>query len=146
ADPVRMPTSVVMAIPKGPLVLIPRPPVPDLKVIAFSLAFKGLFASFKWFRAFQKSSEFWEALSNKLSRNAPDPSRFRRMWSKTVCFLTGHPVDVATGRLLTDHTDLELPGSLPLRFERDYDTAASGDSGPLGYGWSHNYDEALWAE
>jgi hypothetical protein len=27
SDPVRMPTSVVIAIPKGPLVIVPRPPV-----------------------------------------------------------------------------------------------------------------------
>src|SRR6187402_3287696 len=39
-DPVRMPVSVVLAVPKGPLVLIPRPPVPDLKMIAMLIAFK----------------------------------------------------------------------------------------------------------
>jgi hypothetical protein len=40
SDPVRMPTSLVLAVPKGPLVLVVRPPVPDLKLIATMLAFK----------------------------------------------------------------------------------------------------------
>ena len=146
SDPVRMPTSVVLAIPKGPLVIIPRPPVPDLKVIAFSLAFKGLFAGLKWFRNFQKTSEFWEALSKKIKNAVPENSRLRNLWDKGVCFLTGHPVDVATGRLLTDHVDIELPGSLPLRFAREYSSARCSGSSSLGYGWAHNYDEALWVE
>jgi hypothetical protein len=34
----------------------------------------------------------------------------------TICTVTGHPVDVATGKLFTDFVDFELPGPLP--FER----------------------------
>jgi hypothetical protein len=47
SDPVRMPTSVVIAIPKGPLVIVPRPPVPDLATIASALGFKALGAALK---------------------------------------------------------------------------------------------------
>ena len=60
--------------------------------------------------------------------------------------MTGHPVDVATGRVLTDHVDLELPGPLPLKFERNYASSWANRGGPLGHGWSHSLDQAVWAE
>ncbi len=74
------------------------------------------------------------------------PGRLRNILSKTVCFLTGHPVDVATGRVLTDNVDWELPGPLPLKFERNYSSAWAGREGPLGFGWSHTLDQAVWVE
>jgi RHS repeat-associated protein len=58
------------------------------------------------------------------------------------CTVTGEPVDVATGRVLTSATDLELPGPLPLRFERFW-YSTSSHRGPLGHGWHHGYDMAL---
>src|SRR5207245_5214664 len=53
-----------------------------------------------------------------------------------------HPVDVATGRVLTDQVDFELPGPLPIRWERNYHTASTYN-GPLGHRWHHSYDLAL---
>src|SRR4051794_28877453 len=35
-DPVKLPVSVVLAIPAGPLVLVPRPPSPDLMGFVFA--------------------------------------------------------------------------------------------------------------
>ncbi|CAG0934100.1 partial tRNA nuclease WapA, partial [Thermoflexales bacterium] len=32
---------------------------------------------------------------------------------------------------------------LPLKFERSYNSAAGTETGPLGYGWSHNYERKL---
>jgi YD repeat-containing protein len=72
--------------------------------------------------------------------------RLRNLPSKAVCFLTGHPVDVATGRVLTDALDFELPGALPLRLERHYSSAWANRAGPLGPGWSHSLDQAVWVE
>jgi len=65
---------------------------------------------------------------------------------RTACFLTGHPVDVATGRVLTSATDFALPGPLPLTFERSYDSSMSFRDGPLGPGWSHSLHQAVWTE
>ena len=74
------------------------------------------------------------------------PGRLRNLLSKAVCFLTGHPVDVATGRVLTEHVDFELPGPLPVKFERNYASSWANRAGPLGHGWSHSLDQAVWGE
>ncbi|WP_454718786.1 RHS repeat-associated core domain-containing protein [Caulobacter segnis] len=56
--------------------------------------------------------------------------------------LRGHPVDVATGELIVEYTDFELPGPLPLTWTRRWNSA-SGIDGDLGSGWSHSFDMAL---
>jgi RHS repeat-associated protein len=150
SDPVRMPTSTVLAIPKGPPVLVMRPPAPDLVAIAKTLAMAGAMRALgklaKIAKAAQKKSPFWRKLSEKLRSNSGKAGRLKQAWNDAVCFLTGHPVDVATGRLITSQIDVELSGALPLRFERRYDSSASDRSGPLGFGWSHTYDMAVWPE
>jgi RHS repeat-associated protein len=120
-DPVNLPTSVVMAIPMGPPVLIGGPTGVDL--LAALLA--GIRT--KWV-----SDKLHGLLKAK-------PGSWR---SKIICFFTGHPVDVATGRVLTDHTDLALPGLIPLKFERNYYSASTYD-GPLGHGWHHSFDQQI---
>lgn len=65
--------------------------------------------------------------------------------SKLFCFLTGHPVDVMTGAVLTDAVDFELPGALPLVFERNY-CSREPHGGALGQGWSHSLEAALFEE
>jgi len=59
---------------------------------------------------------------------------------------TGHPVDVVTGNLVFDAVDLDLPGTLPLRLTRHYSSSWSPRNSPLGRGWSHSLDEAVWLE
>lgn len=87
-----------------------------------------------------------DKLHNWINKKLPDKSRFRTLLHKAVCFVTGHPVDVIAGRLLTDAVDFELPGPIPLRFERNYDSAWSARPSPLGHGWSHTLDQAVWLE
>ncbi|MCG5053689.1 MAG: RHS domain-containing protein [Myxococcales bacterium] len=152
----RAPVSTVLAIPKGPLVLVPRPPVPDLKLIAQKIkdwakgklqkvAAKLKRKLFKQFRKHQKRSLRWKHLSAVVQvRCRKDDKGLRSMWNRKVCRVTGHPVDVATGRMFTDNVDFELPGPLPLRFERVYDTSLSYRRGPLGHGWFHSLDVALY--
>src|SRR5690606_38166118 len=64
---------------------------------------------------------------------------------KGICTVTGHPVDVASGKMFTDHIDFSLPGPLPLVWERTWYTTSVYD-GPLGHGWHHSYDVALCEE
>ena len=128
-EPVRLPSSTVLAIPKGMPVMIGGPPA-----ISIMDALGALVRS-KWVAGY---------LHDLLSRM--NPGRLRNLLSKAVCFVTGHPVDVATGRVLTDHVDWSLPGPLPLSFERSYSSAWANRSGPLGHGWSHTLDQAVWAE
>lgn len=51
----------------------------------------------------------------------------------------GDPVDVVTGAVFTTPSvDLALPGPLPFRFVRSYNTQAREDDVGLGWGWSHS--------
>jgi hypothetical protein len=60
--------------------------------------------------------------------------------AKVICFLTGHPVDVMTGEVLTDGVDFTLPGLIPVEFERNYYSRSHDKQGPLGPGWHHPLD------
>jgi RHS repeat-associated protein len=159
SDPVRLPTSVVLAIPKGMPVLNMPAMVPDLAGIAQRLVMMGAMRLlrvvarggarlFRALRAAQRRSGRWARVSRAM-RSVTDriaPQRYRDRLRRAVCFLTGHPVDVATGRVLTDNIDFELPGPLPLVFERVYSSSLSWRNGPLGYGWSHSLDQQVWLE
>ncbi|HVP77782.1 MAG TPA: RHS repeat domain-containing protein, partial [Thermodesulfobacteriota bacterium] len=55
----------------------------------------------------------------------------------------GNPTNVATGNKYEEVLDLSIstPG-IPLEFRRSYNSQASED-GPLGYGWTHNFEIAI---
>jgi uncharacterized Zn-binding protein involved in type VI secretion len=78
AEPVRLLSSNVIAIPMGPPVLIGGPPALDFMAAAMS------FIKTKW-------------ISDKLHAIAKAPPGSWR--SKVICFFTGHPVDVASGKV-----------------------------------------------
>jgi RHS repeat-associated protein len=123
-EPVRLPLSTVIAIPMGPPVLIGGPPALDFMAAALS---------------FIRSSWVSDRLHGILK--AP-PGSWR---SKAICFLTGHPVDVASGKVITDHVDLELPGPIPFKLERSYYSGSEYD-GPIGHDWGHSYDQFIYFE
>ncbi|MCP3063770.1 DUF6531 domain-containing protein [Myxococcus sp. K38C18041901] len=129
SEPLRLPSSMVLAIPKGLPVLVGGPPAID-----WQQALGALLRS-KWV------ANHLHGLMSRI-RNV----RLRNFLHSAVCFLTGHPVDVMTGRVLTSATDFELPGPLPLRFERNYASSWAGRDSVLGYGWSHSLDQAVWLE
>ncbi|MEW1686951.1 putative T7SS-secreted protein [Streptomyces sp. NPDC091263] len=54
----------------------------------------------------------------------------------------GDPIDVATGRMLLPQTDIALPGSLPLAFERVFDSSYRAGNW-FGSGWSSTVDQRL---
>lgn len=80
--------------------------------------------------------------ARKIQLKLPEGSRRRR----ALCFITGHPVDIATGRVFTSQTDFELPGRIPIEFTRVYTSSAIDYEGPLGRGWMHPYDVHLWQD
>ena len=130
SDPVRMPLSMLLAIPKGLPVLACGMPTLDWKTAA---------------KTFLCRNKWMAGLLNQLVSRLP-PGRLRSLFGWLACELTGHPVDVATGRLLTHAEDFELRGPIPLKFERYYSTAWAERDSPLGYGWSHTFDERVWVE
>jgi RHS repeat-associated protein len=155
-DPVRLPTSVVLAVPKGMPVLNLKPPVPDLAAIAMAAVMHGATRALgalarragAAFRRFRASSAFFRRMSQRLGGCMPPAgaSRARQAYHRAVRTVTGHPVDVVTGNLFTDVIDTELPGPIPLVFERVYESCASSRKTGLGHGWNHSYDESLWME
>jgi RHS repeat-associated protein len=114
--PLNLPTSMCLAVPLGKPVIVGGPTAMDWAAAVTH----GIRT--KWF-------------SNKLNALLK-PGKWL---SKAICFLTGHPVDVVTGRLLTDAVDFELPGPIPLVFERNYSSRDTYE-GPLGPAWHHPLD------
>ncbi|MFD7233609.1 putative T7SS-secreted protein [Streptomyces sp. NPDC059881] len=69
-----------------------------------------------------------------------DPNHNSNQCRDNVC--DGDPVDMATGRMLLPQTDIALPGSLPLLFQRTFDS--SHRSGRwFGPTWSSTVDQRL---
>lgn len=128
-EPLRLPSSSVIAIPKGPPVLVGGPPGVNLLD-----ALLGMIRT-KWVAGY---------LHSLISRVKND--RLRNILHFGACFVTGHPIDVATGRMFTTAVDFEIEGPLPLKFERAYASSWSHRRGPLGPGWSHSLDQAMWFE
>jgi RHS repeat-associated protein len=129
SEPIRLPSSVVLSIPKGAPVLIGGPPSLDLAAAVLA-SLRTRFVS--------------DSLHALVSRMRP--SRLRNFFQRAVCFFTGHPVDVATGKVMTDAVDASLPGPLPLKVERVYSSAFASRTGLLGHGWSLSLDQSIWVE
>ncbi len=155
-DPVRLPGSMALSIPKGRPVLNRAPMVPDYGAMGMAIAthvatalLRALArAGARLFRALRRGSPFMAHVSHGFGGCHPssEMSRTRRMWTRAVRVVTGHPIDVVSGNLFTDAVDASLPGPLPLTIERVYESAGSGAASTLGHGWSHTLDECLWME
>ena len=62
-------------------------------------------------------------------------------WNGAIGEITaGDPVAMPSGAFTDAATDLISHGIRPLAFTRSYDSRARHTPGPLGRGWSHNYD------
>jgi RHS repeat-associated protein len=76
-----------------------------------------------------------------INANMP-PGANREQAHRDVCTATGHPVDVATGKLFTKVVDVVCKGRIPLEVSRNY-SSARPDRGPLGVGWRHSWEIEL---
>lgn len=145
-----LPTSVVLAVPMGPPVLVGGPPTISLSGMAMKFGMAALGKVMKKLRKLQKASKKWKAISdkmrnavNKLLDKVPGGPKLKGKASNAICSLTGHPVDVASGKVTTEATDVTLPGPLPFTFSRVW-YSQSTYAGPLGHGWHHSYDLGLY--
>ena len=128
-EPVRIPLARVMTVPKGRPVSIGGPSAISIIDVVF-----GLMRT-RWL------SGFLHSVIARVSN-----ARLRSILRFGACFLTGHPVDIATGRVLTSNIDFELAGPMPLIFKRVYNSGFARRPSPLGYGWSHSFDQSIWEE
>jgi len=145
------PTSVILTIPTGPPVLVGGPPVPSLTLLASKL-FKKLFKkAFAKAMAALKKTKAAKWVAQKIHNAAgkamdklgiPKDSKLRDKVHDDICEKTGHPVIIATGKVVTSLTDFRLPGPVPLVWERNW-KSTSRYEGLFGYGWHSNYDLAL---
>ncbi len=145
AKSLMLPTTVVLSVPMGPIVLIGGPPT----ISMMAMAMKGVLAGLKKLKKLMKASKKMKKLSRKIHKAGDKLADklglgdgARNLMHKAICTVTGHPVDVATGKVFTEMTDFELGGPLPLAWERTW-YSTSTYRGPLGHGWHHAFDVAL---
>ncbi|HEX5753403.1 MAG TPA: DUF6531 domain-containing protein [Archangium sp.] len=148
-----LPTSIALSIPAGPPVVVGGPPTISLSGLMMKLALGALLKGLKKLRGLQKASRKMSDVSDRIHKAANKVmdkvglgERARDRIHKAICTLTGHPVDVVTGRAVTEAVDWELPGPVPLKFERHYSSSLCGRDSAVGHGWSHSLDLAVWEE
>ncbi len=140
-----LPTTVLMAIPMGQIVMVGGPPTIDMMAMAMKIGMAGLGKAFKKLKktkAMKKASDtLHDSAASAMNRLGVPPSARNRV-HRGICSVTGHPVDIASGKVFTEQVDIEIPGPIPFKWERVW-YSTSVYNGPLGYGWHHNYDIAL---
>ncbi|MEP7119379.1 MAG: DUF6531 domain-containing protein [Byssovorax sp.] len=56
----------------------------------------------------------------------------------------GHPIDLVTGYVVDEATDISLPGVIPLYVKRVYSSSRRSDkTATLGAGWAHGFEQRL---
>lgn len=126
------PTSVLLVITSGgPPVLVGGPPTIDLFQLMFKMALKGIT------KAIGKGVKKAAA---KINSKYP---KLGKMLHAAKCRVFGEPVDAVTGRVYARNVDFELPGPIPLIWERIYYSDAAVP-GPLGYNWHHSYHMSIY--
>lgn len=118
---------------------------PELAMMALNrFGGKALKGAWKAYKKTDVSKRVSAAAHRRADKLIPD--RFsdaqRNTVHRNVCKFTGHPVDIASGKLYTSFTDLELPGPLPFSLDRVW-FSTSKYEGPFGHGWHHTFDAAI---
>src|SRR5690606_24221522 len=115
-----LPTSLVLSIPMGPPVLIGGPPTISLMALGFRVGLAGLGRLGAMIRRAQRGAGRFGRAMRALTvrfRRAGDAlanvlrlgPRARNRINRAICTVTGHPVDVATGKVFTEKVDFEVP-------------------------------------
>lgn len=127
-----LPTSYTIPLPLGKPVNVGGPYAPDLLGILV-----GLVMSYG-FGALMKGLG---KVLTKFNHLLP-PNKFTQGLKKALCKMGFEPVDLITGRMIYDGVDFELPGILPIRWERNW-YSDSAYEGAMGHGMHHSYDLTL---
>jgi RHS repeat-associated protein len=146
AKSLMLPTTVVLSIPMGMLVLIGGPPTISMMAVGMKLGMSALKLLKKLgpiARGFKALSQKLHNLAAKLMKKLGLGDGMRNAVHRALCKVTGHPVDVASGKLFTDAVDFEMGGPIPIKWERVW-FSTSTYRGPLGHGWHHSFDHGLY--
>ncbi|NLU95162.1 DUF6531 domain-containing protein [Chitinophaga sp. Ak27] len=126
------PTSVLLIMTSaGKPVLVGGPPTIDLFQLMFKLGMKGLSKA---------AGAVLQKVIDKIKSRFP---KLAEILQHIKCKGFGEPVDAVTGRVFSSNVDFELPGPIPLVWERTYYSDAAVP-GPLGYNWHHPYNMSLY--
>ena len=59
----------------------------------------------------------------------------------------GHPIDLVTGYVVDEATDISLPGMIPFTWKRTYSSSRRADKeASLGQGWAHGFEQRITEE
>ncbi|PSL47547.1 RHS repeat-associated protein [Chitinophaga niastensis] len=128
-----LPTSYSIPLSFGRPVMVGGPFVPDWAGVLLNLLMSyGFGAAMKGLGKLGKklATKFNHALKGKLGSNK---------LSKYLCKKGFEPVDLIQGIVIYDGSDFELPGPIPLKWERSWNSDSSF-KGLLGYGTHLNFD------
>ncbi len=137
-----LPTSVVLPVPTGPIVMVGGAPTVSLYHLLQKAMMKGLSKLRKSKLMQGISNKIHNAVSKIMDKLGIKSNSFRNLVHRRICSVTGHPVDIATGKVFTEAIDFSLPGPIPLEWERVW-FSTSEYQGSLGHGWHHSYDMAI---
>ncbi|MBZ4187943.1 DUF6531 domain-containing protein [Niabella sp. 3A5MI-3] len=134
-----LPTSLLLAIiSSGKPVVVGGPPTIDLFQLFFKMGLQALMKKVKIKKI--------DALGNKFQKKIDDIAKTNPKLAAALqpikCKNFGEPVDAATGRVIHNNVDFELPGPIPLVWERTYYSDAEVETS-LGYNWHHGYNMGL---
>ncbi|MBC9909424.1 RHS repeat-associated core domain-containing protein [Chitinophaga varians] len=132
-----LPTSFSIPLSFGKPVNVGGPFVPDWAGALLNLIMSfGFGAMMKGLKKLGKKAltKFNHALKGKIGSNK---------LSRALCKKGFEPVDLVQGIVINDGVDFELPGPIPLKWERSWNSDSSYD-GPLGHGVHFSYD--MWVQ
>lgn len=132
-----LPTSAAIPIPAGRPVLVGGPYVPDLMGLLM-----GLVMSFGFGALLKIGGKALKKALTVLNRKVLKKFKCTQSLSKKFCKHGFEPVNLINGSVLYEGVDFELPGPIPIRWERNW-YSDSGYEGLLGHGTHLCYDLTL---
>lgn len=133
-----LPTGVVLPIPAGPPVLIGGPPTISLMALGMKVGMAALGKGLKRLAG----SKFGRRVGAAFKKSKQKLFRSMKPGFIKCKLLRAEPVNVATGEVVIDHVDFELPGRIPLSWTRHYSSGSRHD-GHCGFGWETPADARL---
>ena len=149
-----LPVTMVMPIPAGAPVLVGGAPtisMPGPELLLGPLAKSLVKIRKAVVKRSKRARRGLKALSKRVHGVADEvldklrvgpESALRNQVHRNICAVTGHPVDIATGKMFTEFVDLTLGGPLPFAIERVW-YSTSTYVGPFGHGWHASFDLGL---
>ncbi|MET8677591.1 putative T7SS-secreted protein [Streptomyces sp. NPDC004647] len=132
----KLPGAMVDAFKKDPMEFIGRL-IPELIGSKGAGAVRGGLR-----KGLKNGQDLAESGTGREARDAVDQNPKAEAQEKDTKTCEGDPVDVATGRMLLEQTDVALPGVLPLVFSRTFESSFRS-GGWFGPTWASTVDQRL---